>query len=1154
MKTDSQLLREAEGLKCRLNNCPTLVGNNEAWAIQHQLQVVCGQLLVHWIDVALDHGVERDLWNLGFRNTITQLQAQAKDKQGGSSEARDLLGWFLNSASGFYLQLFNQICTEYGLDLPFRRKDSIYGAVDLNGSAKDKSKGSSLKNALYLCQYCLVHLGDLARYRHQAKQAETYYRHAVVVAPTSGHPYNQLALLEAGRGNRLAAVALYVRAMCVPCPFPGAPANLTQTLSKLLATSGNQEIGGSTRVTGEEYTHLFLQCHAKLYLQGDVSGAREALPTLCSALSTLVATNAFTRTSLIQIVLVNLFALSYFSGSVKVKTVEEMGGGARKDEEKPEKFQIPKESEACLHVVEELTVGVLAALLLPVHTIRDPDQLLTYPALPAVRLLFEWVRHEGGMFVSAAMKGKQQIWPGLCTLVNNLQQPLSSFTPSKYSDIPLTEDWDLQGFEPLQKMLSKYKYREGLCKPSPEEYNCIRASRLTDVAKWFSDQSIDGNFVIKIRDGSGNAITGGVRFEPMQHSSPPVDEVRALEQLSLQPKVQDKQSGRKGKMGILKPQGSLERARESRDQQEPPEQAEKSLTAPEGKDLREQGSGMIIKVSGASNQLHTPVPLQSQQPSVGPSPNLTRPRTRTNVALQAIMKRNSAMQEAKQVTFKTPSPAISPNPSEASSDSHRSQLSTPPLHPPSLQRDPLSTSPMPHHLGQIFPVTSQEQGSPYSRQNQDDIPFSNQQYKTQPPPQWNLGNNTSSNMLPQHGNSRNMTSEHAVGGNMNSQQNLSLPQHHPVSSGPNFNLQRNAMGQSPQEVLRQLQTSASSQSDRLTAGIFNRPPVENFHQLSGPPPLRPAPDLGNRVREPAPRMLEMMGMTRAPPSFGPVEGLANPGRMSESSRHVSQPPFRLLHGQQETDSASSQTKLGQATHPLLSPGAMNTHVFSLESRQNINPPTGITNHRNIFGEGGDMGSQRGPGMSPPVNMGWSTGQDGKPYHMTHPPPTLANLLQQHASVDMRLNLNIDPSTDNLKSTLARLPSRAPLHNPSLGSPLHPRSPQGVGQHNPVHMGMMSRNTSQPPPSMPMNQPPRGQPPPFMPEGSDNEGPSGSTYSLFSPMSGGSLGLGAGPNHTVPHPLYPSSSQPSGQQSLWSGPGPSPLERLLEQKKYSNVPK
>lgn len=60
-------------------------------------------------------------------------------------------------------------------------------------------------------------------------------RHAVSVAATSGHPYNQLALLEAGRGNRLASVFLYIRALCVAAPFPGAPSNLMQTMSKVLS-------------------------------------------------------------------------------------------------------------------------------------------------------------------------------------------------------------------------------------------------------------------------------------------------------------------------------------------------------------------------------------------------------------------------------------------------------------------------------------------------------------------------------------------------------------------------------------------------------------------------------------------------------------------------------------------------------------------------------------------------------------------------------------------------------------------------------------------------------------------------------------------------------------------------------------------------------
>jgi hypothetical protein len=43
----------------------------------------------------------------------------------------------------------------------------------------------------YLCQHCLVHLGDVARYRHQADQAEAFYRQAIQLAPGSGQAYNQ---------------------------------------------------------------------------------------------------------------------------------------------------------------------------------------------------------------------------------------------------------------------------------------------------------------------------------------------------------------------------------------------------------------------------------------------------------------------------------------------------------------------------------------------------------------------------------------------------------------------------------------------------------------------------------------------------------------------------------------------------------------------------------------------------------------------------------------------------------------------------------------------------------------------------------------------------------------------------------------------------
>lgn len=46
--------------------------------------------------------------------------------------------------------------------------------------------------ARYACQHCLVHLGDLARYRQQLRVAHTFYRHALAVSVHSGQPYNQV--------------------------------------------------------------------------------------------------------------------------------------------------------------------------------------------------------------------------------------------------------------------------------------------------------------------------------------------------------------------------------------------------------------------------------------------------------------------------------------------------------------------------------------------------------------------------------------------------------------------------------------------------------------------------------------------------------------------------------------------------------------------------------------------------------------------------------------------------------------------------------------------------------------------------------------------------------------------------------------------------
>ena len=58
--------------------------------------------------------------------------------------------------------------------------------------AEVRPSSAEISNLNYLCQYCLVHLGDLARYRNQPQQAETFYRLAIQLAPGNGQAYNQV--------------------------------------------------------------------------------------------------------------------------------------------------------------------------------------------------------------------------------------------------------------------------------------------------------------------------------------------------------------------------------------------------------------------------------------------------------------------------------------------------------------------------------------------------------------------------------------------------------------------------------------------------------------------------------------------------------------------------------------------------------------------------------------------------------------------------------------------------------------------------------------------------------------------------------------------------------------------------------------------------
>ena len=215
--------------------------DTDTWSTHQELAKILKKIIITDLDFALDRKLEQLLWNSCFKNYISHLQVKSKDRRAKDrGSAQVTLSWFLENASGFYILLLEEIRFAFSLSIPFLHSGSPYGTTGEKLVGEEVFPPSSA-SCNYICQYCLVHLGDIARYRNNIQQAETFYRHAISMAPSSGQPYNQIAILEANRSNKLSTVYFYVRAVSLSFPFPAAFINLNKLLSRLAGLGEAEE-------------------------------------------------------------------------------------------------------------------------------------------------------------------------------------------------------------------------------------------------------------------------------------------------------------------------------------------------------------------------------------------------------------------------------------------------------------------------------------------------------------------------------------------------------------------------------------------------------------------------------------------------------------------------------------------------------------------------------------------------------------------------------------------------------------------------------------------------------------------------------------------------------------------------------------------------
>ena len=495
--------------------------DQDSWKQLQELQKLYKKLLLSDIEYSLEKKIEIDLWNYCFKDYISFLQLnlkndknEAKEKtmtspssvlqhsgQGGVRRATEIVGvdlnitlqWFLEMANGFFILLLEEICTTFELEFSFLQRNSGYHHPITNSKEMiGNDRKQQLKEKLYyICQFCLVHLGDIARYRNDTKQAETYYRQAIEVSPTSGQAYNQIGLLQAVAGNSLSSISYYARSIALTHPFPAASANLTKMYGNM-----SSKIHHKRSIDKSNFIDEFLKFHALLHAARSLHVAHELCCSLNEAITSLIATESLTNLQLLQMATISIFQFERISGQLSSLS-------SNCEPIKAENLSL--EENIIRKLVIESIAGMLNAFLLPVYTLMQGKSLLKYFALPATKILLDWITINPKTLQEVGFLKRLQIWPSLCKVLNEL----SIYTEIDHNELnvsdlefyPLPEDYDLRSYLPLYKRLSVYRHRR-VARQKRVDSNIVyalRAKRMIELGKIISNiKTGDGQSIIKV--------------------------------------------------------------------------------------------------------------------------------------------------------------------------------------------------------------------------------------------------------------------------------------------------------------------------------------------------------------------------------------------------------------------------------------------------------------------------------------------------------------------------------------------------------------------------------------------------------------------------------------------------------------------------------
>jgi hypothetical protein len=220
---------------------------------------------------------------------------------------------FLRIAHKFYKGYIQRLSALY--DIPELKR--IAQGIELDQLVvEDKISPVSddlQRKVLYSCHLTLVHLGDLTRYRVQARHKNSGYEGALLyyglahhLQPQSGFAFHQIGIINLEQGNHLDVVYHFYRALAVDSPHPNAQLNLEAEFKTVLAPTGSKS-RHNVAAPQDHFTMWFVKLHAFFY-KGEVFRPQDELEGEVMHRLEMACRSTTSLNILLKMALVNMLA------------------------------------------------------------------------------------------------------------------------------------------------------------------------------------------------------------------------------------------------------------------------------------------------------------------------------------------------------------------------------------------------------------------------------------------------------------------------------------------------------------------------------------------------------------------------------------------------------------------------------------------------------------------------------------------------------------------------------------------------------------------------------------------------------------------------------------------------------------------------------